>query len=103
MDEQKLKRKEERESLSLSKNSHRHDYFEQGNYLICKVCQKRILNLRPGKKENLMIGNKSDGSKYTVRKDRHRYFFPQEWEKFIKLIKNKKAYRANSRLENHAL
>jgi integrase len=35
----------------------------------------------PGK-EGLFTGIKSDGKPYTVRKDRHRVFFPDEWRKF---------------------
>ncbi len=35
-------------------------------------------------KEGLYVGIKKDGKPYTVRKDRHRFFFPNEWEKFLK-------------------
>ena len=35
-------------------------------------------------------GIKKDGVKYTVRDSRKRYFFPDEWKKFILTIKNKK-------------
>ncbi len=38
-------------------------------------------------KEGLFIGKKSDGKPYTVRKDRHRVFFPQEWKSFISEVK----------------
>lgn len=31
---------------------------------------------------------KSDGTRYTVRKDRHRYFFPDEWNAFYKTLRN---------------
>jgi hypothetical protein len=60
--------------------THRHEYKEEGNYLVCTICGKKILKLKQKEEENLMVGQKSDGSKYTVRKDRHRYFFPNEWE-----------------------
>lgn len=40
--------------------------------------------------ENIIKIIKNDGKKYTVRKDRKRYFFPKEWEIFIKQFKNKK-------------
>lgn len=33
-----------------------------------------------------------DGRKYSVRHDRHRYFFPDEWDAFIKGIKNETHY-----------
>jgi integrase len=69
--------------------SHRHNYKEKGNYLVCTICSKKILKLKQKEEDNLMVGLKADGSKYTVRKDRHRYFFPNEWEDFIKEITNK--------------
>jgi len=40
----------------------------------------------PGK-EGLFEGIKSDGKRYTVRQDRHRYFFPNEWLVFISYVK----------------
>lgn len=40
--------------------------------------------------EGLRVGIKSDGKKYSVRDDRSRYFFPQEWFNFIKEVKNNK-------------
>ena len=46
-----------------------------------KKTQKReslSLSQVPGK-EGLFIGTKSDGRSYTVRKDRHSYFFPNDW------------------------
>jgi len=49
------------------------------------------LSLKPVyEKEGLFIGVKSDGISYTVRKDRHRVFFPQEWLKFINSIKEER-------------
>ena len=77
------------ESLSLSAKSHRHNYKREGNYLICH-CGKRILDLEESGKEGLFVGKKGNGSRYSVREDRRRYFFPDEWIAFIKLIKNKK-------------
>lgn len=51
--------------------------------------QKRErLTLKP-KYEGLRVGTRSDGSDYSVRDDRRRYFFPQEWEKFIDTVNNK--------------
>jgi len=37
-------------------------------------------------KDGLLEGIKSDGTKYSVRKDRHRYFFPEEWIKFLEQV-----------------
>ena len=51
--------------------------------------EKKHLTLKPIN-EDLRVGIKSDGKKYTVRNDRRRYFFPQEWKEFISKFKNKK-------------
>ena len=37
--------------------------------------------------EGLQIGIRSDGQKYSVRDDRSRYFFPNEWEKFYNSLR----------------
>lgn len=77
------------ESLSLTKKYHVHDYIKKGDDLICKHCNKRVLYLKNTNKENLMVGKKKDGKEYSVRRDRRRYFFPDEWNLFIKQIDNK--------------
>lgn len=52
---------------------------------------KKRLSLKPVKdKDGLFYGIKSDGTIYTVRADRHRYFFPKEWIKFIASVKPSK-------------
>jgi len=38
----------------------------------------------------LKVGTKSNGIKYSVRDDRSRYFFPEEWIKFFDTIKKEK-------------
>jgi len=49
---------------------------------------KKSLSLKPVPgKEGLFEGIKSDGKRYTVRQDRHRYFFPNEWLVFLSCIK----------------
>jgi len=50
--------------------------------------RRKGLSLTPvSNKEGLFIGTKSDGRTYTVRQDRHRTFFPNEWLKFINVVK----------------
>jgi len=51
-----------------------------------KLIKKLSLTPVPGK-DGLFVGIKSDGRKYTVRADRHRYFFPNEWLKFLSYVK----------------
>jgi len=41
-------------------------------------------------KEGLFVGIKKDGKTYSVRKDRHRYYFPEEWLRFMNCIKKDK-------------
>jgi len=43
-------------------------------------------------KEGLRIIKKSDGMKYSVRDDRGRFFYPEEWNKFIENIKHEKRF-----------
>lgn len=40
--------------------------------------------------EGLRVGTKTDGTKYSVRTDRSRFFFPNEWELFMSNIKKDK-------------
>jgi len=76
------------ESLSLIPKLHRHNFVKEDNYFICK-CGKKILSLIPSDKEGVLEGEMKDGRKYSVRQDRRRYFFPEEWELFINLVKDK--------------
>lgn len=41
--------------------------------------------------DGLRIGTKKNGVQYSVRDDRRRYFFPDEWDLFIDSIKDKKS------------
>lgn len=43
-------------------------------------------------KEGLREGIKSDGTRYSVRDFRNRYFFPDEWKEFLKRIKQGKVF-----------
>lgn len=82
--------KNEEESLSLNPKYHKHNYESIDNFLVCNGCGKKILDLKQTDKTDLLIGTKKDGSKYSVRTDRRRYFFPKEWLSFISQIKDKK-------------
>lgn len=48
------------------------------------------LKLKQTETEGLQVGIKKDGKPYSVRDDRSRYFFPEEWIKFINSIKPEK-------------
>jgi len=62
-----------------------------GNFIYTKTKDGKVikrLSLKPViGKEGLFQGTKSDGTIYTVRSDRHRYFFPNEWLKFMANLK----------------
>lgn len=52
--------------------------------------KKETLTLTPiSDKEGLFVGTKVNGQSYSVRADRRRYFFPDEWNEFIKLVTDK--------------
>jgi len=55
------------------------------NNLVGKKKVKR-LSLKPVS-EGLQVGIRKDGRKYSVRDDRSRYFFPEEWERFFNSLR----------------
>lgn len=65
--------------------AHSHKWMDNGEYFVCK-CGKHKLKLKKIA-EGLRVGYKSDGTPYTVRDDRSRYFYPQEWQAFYKILK----------------
>jgi len=51
----------------------------------------KSLSLKPVEgKDGLFVGIKTNGSKYTVRADRQRYFFPNEWLRFMNSLRPSK-------------
>ena len=65
--------------------THRHEFIEQGNQLVCACGVTRLL-LRQTEEEGILQGIKADGKKYTVRESRHSYLRPEEWKLFIKEV-----------------
>jgi len=67
-----------------------HLWERRENYLVCTKCSKQVLYLT---KINELVadGKRKDGTKYTVRHNRHRYFFPGEWKLFINSFTDDKA------------
>jgi len=49
-----------------------------------------MLNLEKTDKEGLRKGIKKNGMAYSVRDDRSRFFFPDEWDDFMKQVKKTK-------------
>lgn len=47
------------------------------------------LELKQSQNEGVLEGIRNNGVKYSVRADRRRYFFPEEWIRFSKLPRNK--------------
>jgi integrase len=52
--------------------------------------KKRLTLTRVSGRDGIQEGFKSDGKSYTVRDDRSRYFFPEEWIKFFDSLKDEK-------------
>jgi integrase len=69
---------------------HYHKFEDYDNYIKCTICGKTLLKLEQTDKEGLRKGIMKSGHEYSVRNQRKRYFFPNEWNDFIKQIKNKK-------------
>jgi integrase len=57
-----------------------------------KEPRKRISLTPVSGKNGLFIGTKSNGVSYSVRRDRHRYFFPNEWIKFTEVLRDDKQF-----------
>jgi len=60
--------------------------------------KKKGLSLSPVH-EGLKVGIRKDGIKYSVRDDRSRFFFPNEWIDFIEKIKNDKQLIFNALIQ----
>jgi len=80
---------------------HHHEYVNDGDILRCS-CGKTKLILKATKQEGIFTGVKSNGVNYTVRKDRHRYFFPNEWLTFMNKLKPTKQLLFETLLQSGA-
>ena len=59
-----------------------HNWEEKGNSMTCSKCGKHILK-RIKIDDEFSYGIKKNGVRYNIRRDRKRYFYPDEWTKFI--------------------
>lgn len=50
------------------------------------------IELQQSSIDDILIGTKKDGRTYSVRKDRHRYFFPDEWNLFYNSLNDKNKF-----------
>jgi integrase len=64
-----------------------HEWIESSNKIICKLCKQERLKLKATDQEGIKVGIRDDGRSYTVRDTRNRYFFPDEWIKFMDEMK----------------
>jgi integrase len=80
---------------------HHHEYEDDGGILRCS-CGKTKLILKATKQEGIFTGVKSNGVNYSVRKDRHRYFFPNEWISFMNKLKPSKQLLFETLLQSGA-
>lgn len=63
---------------------HTHDFQRDGRYLMCSCGKKRLATDEDG------IGIRADGKKYSIRPNRDRFFYPNEWMKFFDKLYNGK-------------
>lgn len=61
-----------------------HDFVENKNKLVCSKCGANKLLLKQ-LNNDIMQGTRNDGSNYSVRIDKQKYFIPDDW---IKLYNN---------------
>ena len=64
-----------------------HDWVEEETQLICSLCGKKKLK-RVKVSDELFVSTKSNGMKYTVRRDRTKYFYPDDWMTFYNNLNN---------------
>lgn len=69
-------------------NKCNHEWQLQENYLVCKHCFKKKLKLNQINND-ILQGIRTDGKKYSVRVDKMRYFYPEEWNKFYDMLSSK--------------
>ena len=67
----------------MEKQNCKHEWVEQNNKVVCNKCSKFELKLNETKIDGLRIGIKDDGTNYSVRDTRNRYFYPDEWKDFM--------------------
>lgn len=71
----------------------KYQYSMEEHIVNTKKEKKKTLSLTPVEnKDGLFVGIRSNGTKYSVRKDRHRTFFPDEWLMFISAVKPKNKF-----------
>ena len=66
-------------------SNHRHTWKEDSTYNVCE-CGKKILKLITTNKQDIKVGQKILNNKlinYSVRDNRKRFFYPEEWTKFF--------------------
>lgn len=66
-----------------------HEWKEDNNKEVCNKCGASHLLLTTTEHFDLKQGIKSNGYKYTVRDNRKRYFFPEEWISFYNSLNDK--------------
>ncbi len=71
--------------------NHLHEFYADGNYYVCKICQKKILKFDENE-EGKKVAIRSDGKKLTKKTNVNRFFFPDEWMKFEDKLKPKQKH-----------
>jgi integrase len=74
----------------MEKIKHKHTWILKENYLVCE-CGKKKLQLEK-LSDNILQGIKKDGTKYKVRSNRDRIFYPHEWKLFLDTLKERQRF-----------
>lgn len=61
--------------------------YQRTQFVQTKAPKRKRLELKRSDKENLFTGIRKDGTKYSVRENRDRFFFPDEWMRFFDSLK----------------
>lgn len=77
--------------MEQGKSKHIHEWVENDNYLVCPICNKKKLKIVEAN-NNINTGIKANGEKYSIRQDRSRIFYPEEWKKFYDALKKQQKF-----------
>lgn len=75
--------------FNMETRPHNHKWIEKEDFIVCEICGKSKLKFKDTEIQDLKQGIRKDGVIYTKRVDRRRFFYPDEWRKFIAALKDR--------------
>lgn len=79
--------------------NHIHKYVQEGDFYKCE-CGKKVLKFNQD--NEVKVGIRSNGRKYTKKSNQNRFFFPKEYMKFEDALKPKQKHSVKSLLNTGA-